>query len=215
MREAGCDSGDGVRVVRDAGGEAGGELGEDAAGVGEEDAEGGVAVECAGEDEAGYCGGGFEGEAEREGEDVAVVFGAERRGADAVVRVEEDEEVRRGEGGPDGFEPLVVEADAEASGAHDDAFEVGEGGDLGDGFEEEGRGDVVAEREEAEGVEALERRVGGDFGGGAAEGVEVCVEVFREGVGVGGGEEVEPGVRWAVVVPSTPLSFSLDCKAHT
>lgn len=47
--------GGGDGVVGDAGGEAGGELGEGAAGVGEEEAEGRVTVEYAGEYEACCC----------------------------------------------------------------------------------------------------------------------------------------------------------------
>ncbi len=189
--EAGRDEG----VVGDAGGEAGGELGEDAAGVGEEDAEGGVAVEDACEDEARDGGGGLEGKAEGEGEDVSVVLRTERGCADAVVGVEEHDEAGVCERGPERLEPGVVETAADASGADDDALEVGEGCDVGDRLEQARGGDVVAEGQEAERVEALER---GNLGCCAADGVEVCVEVVREGVRVCRREEVEPRVGWAV-----------------
>jgi len=205
--EAGGDEG----VVGDAGGDAGGELGEDAACVCEEDAEGGVAVEDACEDEAGDGCGGLEGKAEGEGEDVSVVDWTERGCADAVVGVEEDDEACVCEGSPDGLEPLVVETCADAPCADDDALEVGEGGDVGDGLEQARGFDVVAEGEEAERVEALD----GNVGCCAAEGVEVCVEVVRERVRVCRREEVEPGVGWAVDRVSSAPVLSRSTVVHT
>ena len=69
-----------------------GEEGQCPAAVGEEEGESGVAVEDAGEIHACDGDGGFEGEAEGEGEDVAGSRdGAERAGGEAVVRVEECE----------------------------------------------------------------------------------------------------------------------------
>lgn len=202
-------------VVGDAGREARGQLRERAPGVCEEDAQAGVAVEDAGEDEArdglqrqrfettgvrgaGGCthDGGLEREAEREREDVPVVLGAPLLAVHAVVRVEEHDEAGVLECGPHGLERVVVEAVPEAARAHDDALEMREGGDVVHGVEQGRGGDLWDEREEAEAVELLERAPceGGRRG---AVRLEVVVELVGELMCGGGGQEVEPWVRRA------------------
>lgn len=85
-----------------------------AARVRDQDPEARVAVEDAGEEHAREGDGGFHGEAEGEGEHVAVFgrAGAVDGGREAVVRVQEGEGLVLGERGPDGVEGGVVEAGA-------------------------------------------------------------------------------------------------------
>lgn len=95
-----------------------------------------IAVEDTAEPHACECDCGFHGKAEAEGEDVAVFggAGAVNGGWETVVGVEEDEEGVGFEGCPDGIESWVIETGAEACGAEDYAFDVGEGFEAGDFF---------------------------------------------------------------------------------
>ena len=102
----------------------------------------------------------FEGEAECEREDVAVLLVAPCVLVHAVVRVEEDDEAGLLERGPHRFEGVVVEALADAARAHDDALEVREGGDLLHCRDEGLGGRPRDEREEAEAVQPLDGVVG-------------------------------------------------------
>ena len=133
----------------------------------------GMPVEDAGQPHAREGDARFKREAQSEREHVAVVAGAGTvDGArEAVVRVEEDEERGRREGGPDGFEEGVVEAArGQAGGAEDDAADVCEGGrqavDLGDDV-----GGGRGEREGGEGVESVP--------GTRADGFEFVVDFSR------------------------------------
>ena len=140
---------------------------------------------------------GFEGEAEGEREDVAVLLFAPRVLVHAVVRVDEDDETSLLERSPYRLEGVVVEALADTARAHDDALEVREGGDLLHCRDEGLGGRPRDEREEAEAVEPLEALLLGEGGPGRAVRLEVVVELACERVGGRGGEEVEPWIRGA------------------
>lgn len=110
--------------------------------------------------------------------------GAEDLARQAVVRVDEEQQLRGLQRAPDGVQGRVVEAGAEARGADDDASAVplfAQAGELVvDGWYGGGEG---------EGCEEGDAAVAG-----GGEVFEFGVDCGGPGWGVGGGEEVEPGV---------------------
>ena len=95
-----------------------------------------IPIEDTAEPHAGECDCGFHGKAKAEGEDMAVFGGpgTVKGRWEAVVWVQEDEEGVGFERCPDGIEGWVVETGAEAGGAEDYAFDVGEGLEAGNLF---------------------------------------------------------------------------------
>ena len=146
-------------------------------------------IEDAGQPHARKRDGRLHRESQREREHVAVLAGPGTvdGSREAVVRVQEDGQGSRFEGGPDGFEGRVVEACGEAGGAEDDAADVrvGGGGDAAD-LGHDGRGGG-GEREGGEGVEAVPGR--------RADGFEFVVDGSRPRCALFRAQKVEPGVR--------------------